>query len=95
MSLQPPQKTVSPWNGTGSCSGVAAGCVPAPQWNAVSAGPQGTASPFSGLCWLTGKAVYEALGSSVPVGLISGAVGGTPSESALAYLGAVHRCSLC
>lgn len=80
MTLQPPKATVPPWNGTGACSSGEASCVPAPQWNAVSAGPQGTASPFSGLCWLTGKAVYEALGGGVPVGLIAGAVGGTPSE---------------
>ena len=71
MSLQAPEKTQPPWNGTAA----------APQWNVVSPGPDGTASPFSGLCWLTGKALFEAWAGAVPVGLISAAVGGTPIEA--------------
>jgi hypothetical protein len=70
-SAQGPSHTVPSWNGTAS----------APQWNAVSPGPGGTLTPFSGLCWLTGKAIFEALGGSVPVGLISNCVGGTPIET--------------
>ena len=48
---------------------------------AASAGAQGTVAPFSGLCWLTGKALFEALGGVAPVGLVVGAVGGTPIEA--------------
>ena len=48
---------------------------------AASPGAQGTVAPFSGLCWLTGKAMYEALGGVGPVGLLEGAVGGTPIEA--------------
>jgi hypothetical protein len=79
MSLQAPQHTVPTWNGT-YCA-EEEGCVPAPQWNSVSPGASGTASPFSGLCWLTGRAVFEALEGNTPVGLIADAVGGTPIEA--------------
>jgi len=70
-SLQTQRGTTPPWNGTNR----------APQWNAVSPGATGTLSHFSGLCWLTGKAVFEALGGAAPVGLLLGAVGGTPIEA--------------
>lgn len=69
LTLQAPQHTLPSWNGTAS----------APQWNGVSPGSNGTVFPFSGLCWLTGKLLYEAL--EAPVGLIVGAVGGTPIEA--------------
>lgn len=32
---------------------------------------------FSGQCWFTGRALFEALGGNVPVGLIESSVGGT------------------
>ena len=51
------------------------------QFIAASPGPRGTVAPFSGLCWLTGKAMYESLGGVAPVGLLMGAVGGTPIEA--------------
>ena len=51
------------------------------QFIAASGGPRGTVAPFSGLCWLTGKAMFEALGGGAPVGLLVGAVGGTPIEA--------------
>jgi len=66
-TMQAPRGTSPPWNASG--------------WNAVSAGRGGTLAPFSGLCWLTGRAIFEALGGAAPVGLIAGAVGGTPIEA--------------
>lgn len=51
------------------------------QFNPVTPGRNGTINGFSGLCWLTGKAMFEALGGVAPVGLIVGAVGGTPIEA--------------
>ena len=68
---QAPRGTVPPWNNSRE----------GPMWNAVSPGPRGTLAPFSGLCWLTGRALFEALGGATPVGLIAGAVGGTPIEA--------------
>jgi hypothetical protein len=35
---------------------------------------------FSAVCWYTGKALYERTGSTVPIGLIMGANGGTAIE---------------
>ncbi len=70
-TLQTQRGTTPPWNGTNR----------APQWNNVSPGANGTLQHFSGLCWLTGKAIFEALGGVAPVGLLVGAVGGTPIEA--------------
>ncbi len=70
-TLQAPRGTVPPWNVSRA----------GPVWNAVSAGQHGTVAPFSGLCWLTGRALFEALGGGAPVGLIAGSVGGTPIEA--------------
>ena len=36
---------------------------------------------FSAVCWLTGRDIHDALGGSVPIGLISSNWGGTPVES--------------
>ena len=67
---QAPRGTAPPWNSSRA----------GPMWNAASPGQQGTVAAFSGLCWLTGRALFEALGGAAPVGLIAGAVGGTPIE---------------
>lgn len=70
-SLQTQRGTTPPYNGSDR----------APQWNNVSPGVNGTLQHFSGLCWLTGKRIFEALGGVAPVGLLVGAVGGTPIET--------------
>lgn len=36
---------------------------------------------FSAVCWVFGREVFDALGSEVPVGLISNNWVGTPAES--------------
>eukprot|EP00937_MAST-01D_sp_MAST-1D-sp2_P003160 g3160.t1 len=87
MSLQTPfpRPTAPAWNGT-SCGMPNApsykkGCVPYPQWQAVSPGPNGTLHGFSAVCWYTGKALFEQqLKSAVPVGLIAASVGGSAIE---------------
>ena len=70
-TLQTPRGTTPSWNGSNV----------APQWNAVSPGHGGTLEGFSGLCWLSGRALFEAQGGIAPVGLMVGAVGGTPIEA--------------
>lgn len=57
-------------------------CVSFPEWNQVTAGARGTigASGVSAVCWYTGVALFEKLGGKVPVGLLYGAVGGSPIE---------------
>jgi hypothetical protein len=55
-------------------------CVSQPEWNAVVPGKRGTIAKFSAICWYTGVALFESLRGQVPVGLISGAVGGSPIE---------------
>ena len=55
-------------------------CVSQPEWNAVLPGHTGTIAKFSAICWYTGIALFEALGETVPIGLIAGAVGGSPIE---------------
>ena len=35
---------------------------------------------FSAVCWLTGRDIHDALGGSVPIGLISSNWGGTPVQ---------------
>jgi hypothetical protein len=67
VSLQGFGRTSPPWNTS--------------YFNAVSPGTGGTLAGYSGLCWLTGKAMFEALGGVAPVGLLMGAVGGTPIEA--------------
>lgn len=69
LTLLAPRRTFPPWNGSSE----------APQWNAVSPGVNGTVENFSGLCFLTGRAILEAV--DAPVGLVYGAVGGTPIEA--------------
>ena len=83
MTLQTPfpEPTMPPWNGSRAClSDSPPDCTPAPEWNAVSPGPNGTLHGFSAVCWYTGKALYERLGETVPVGLMVGSVGGSPIE---------------
>ena len=67
VSLQNMGHSTPPWN--------------ASYFNSVSPGPNGTLARYSGLCWLTGKALYESMGGVAPVGLLAGAVGGTPIEA--------------
>lgn len=67
VSIQTFGQTTPPWNVS--------------YFNSVSPGRSGTLAGYSGLCWLTGKAVYESLGGVAPVGLIMGAIGGTPIEA--------------
>jgi hypothetical protein len=55
-------------------------CVSQPEWNAVVPGMAGTVAKFSAICWYAGTALYDSLGGDVPVGLIAGAVGGSPIE---------------
>jgi len=55
-------------------------CLSQPEWNAVIPGMKGTVAKFSAICWYTGVALFEALGGTVPIGLIAGAVGGSPIE---------------
>ena len=59
----------------------ATGCVPEPEWNDVVPGENGTVAGFSSPCWYTGKAMFEHLSGSSPVGLIRAAVGGVRSRS--------------
>ena len=54
----------------------APGCVPQPEWNNVVPGENGTVAGFSAVCWYTGKAIFEQLSGTSPVGLIRAAVGG-------------------
>lgn len=77
-----PKPQLPPWNGT-TCppsKSTPPDCVPRPQWNHVSPGPNGTLHGFSAVCWYTGKALFERLAGRVPVGLIVGSVGGSPIE---------------
>ena len=53
-------------------------CRSQPEWNNVVRGMVGTVAKFSAICWYTGVDMYESLG--VPIGLITGAVGGSPIE---------------
>lgn len=46
-------------------------------WNAVT---PNTLPGFSAVCWYAGKSHYEYFGGKVPVGLMVGAVGGSPIE---------------
>jgi len=79
---QPSTHTTPPWNGTGCGTySPAPNCTYLPMFNKVSAGKNSTVAGFSGLCWLTGKAIFEALGGAAPVGLLVGSVGGTPIEA--------------
>jgi hypothetical protein len=56
-------------------------CVSSPEWNLATPGTRGTvAKSFSALCWYTGVALFERLGGRVTVGLLAGAVGGSPIE---------------
>ena len=56
-------------------------CRSRPEWNAVVPGLEGGTLPgFSALCWYTGRTMFEQLGGRVPVGLMAGAVGGSPIE---------------
>jgi hypothetical protein len=55
-------------------------CVSEPEWNGVVPGQAGTIAKFSAICWYTGTALSDSLGGNVPVGLIAGAVGGSPIE---------------
>lgn len=68
-TLLGPRNSQPSWNGSRE----------SPQWNAVSPGVNGTLQSFSGLCFLTGRAILEAI--NAPVGLIYGAIGGTPIEA--------------
>ena len=52
---------------------------PAPQYMACGDGCLW--GPFSALCWYTGRAVYDRLNGSVPIGLLHSAHGGTVVES--------------
>ena len=74
-----PRPTHPPWNGT-ACGTrkQPPSCENAPMWNRVA---NGTVNGFSGLCWLTGKNVFDALGGTTPVGLLVGSVGGSPIEA--------------
>ena len=78
-----PKPTLPPWNGT-NCPGwppaPSPDCTPQPQWNAVSPGANGTVLHFSGLCFLTGKAIFNSLSGTTPIGLIAGSVGGSAIE---------------
>jgi len=53
MTLETPYPVPQAWNGT-TCPGwppaPVPGCAPAPQWNAVMPGANGTARGFSALC---------------------------------------------
>jgi hypothetical protein len=69
-------------------------CTPYPEWNNADAGTTGTVAQFSAVCWYTGKALFEKLGASVPVGLIVGSVGGSPIEFWLPP-GAVNNSKAC
>lgn len=58
-------------------------CVSYPMWNAVTPDTDAafsTIKQFSALCWYTGTSLFEQLRGEVPVGLILGAVGGSPIE---------------
>ena len=87
MSLQTPfpRPTRPPWNGSAcgmpNAPNYPADCVPYPQWQTVSPGPNGTLHGFSALCWYTGKNLFEEqLKAQVPVGLIAASVGGSAIE---------------
>ena len=58
------------------------GCEPPLAWQRVTPepAPLGALALFSGLCWHTGKALFEKLGGAVPVGLIDVDVGGSSIE---------------
>jgi hypothetical protein len=84
MTLQTPfpRPTPNVWNGT-ECPGwpyKKPDCVPAPMWNDVFPGPNGTVHGFSAVCWYTGKNIFEKLGEKVPVGMMVGSVGGSSIE---------------
>lgn len=53
-------------------------------WEPASAkalGGNGTSwNTFSAVCWLTGRNIHDALGGTVPIGLISSNWGGTPVQ---------------
>ena len=55
-------------------------CRSQPEWNEVVPGVAGTVAKFSAICWYTGIDLFASLGGKVPVGLITGAVGGSPIE---------------
>ena len=80
-SVQTPFPEPASWNGS-NCKypWTNSSCVSEPEWNAVTPGTDGTVHGFSALCWYTGTAMFNALGGSVPVGLIAGSVGGSPIE---------------
>jgi len=52
-------------------------------WTPASAASIGVGnwSEFSAVCWFFGRDLYDALGGSVPIGLISNNWGGTPVEA--------------
>lgn len=82
MTLETPFPRPSTWNGT-NCGGwppepPSPSCTPQPQWNAVTPGADGTVRGFSAVCWYTGKAMFNMLGGTTPIGLIAGSVGGSP-----------------
>lgn len=65
------------WNGTGCNQFSAPTCRNNLTWNRVTPDNLGH---FSAVCWYTGRALYERLGGSTPIGLIKGSVGGSPIE---------------
>eukprot|EP00039_Didymoeca_costata_P004263 m.72340 g.72340 ORF g.72340 m.72340 type:complete len:542 (-) comp12317_c0_seq1:86-1711(-) len=78
-----PRPSAPVWNGSGSCgwpAGSNPDCKPYPQWNMVSPGVNGTLHGFSAVCWYSGKFLFDYLGEKVPVGLMTGSVGGSPIE---------------
>ena len=80
-SMQTPFPKPAAWRGD-DCKypWTNASCISHPTWNDALPGVYGTVHGFSAVCWYTGKSLYEQLGGRVPVGLLVGAVGGSPIE---------------
>jgi hypothetical protein len=75
----PQQQSATPLNATQISFQPAGWVQPAPQYMACGDGCLW--GPFSATCWYTGRDVYDALGGTVPIGLLHSAHGGTVVES--------------